>query len=129
MGAEYLLQYLISMWSTDMQCFIVRGKQLTFSTMEDVYFLMGLPFQGMALPTDPQFPGDVHLVDLAWRYCSGLNIMSGSVVRIEAMDDLLHQCITMMIVRIYRSLATQWISGGQLSIMQRVLDGDFFVGG
>jgi hypothetical protein len=52
--------------------------------------------------------------------------MSGSVVRIEAMDELLHQCITTMIVRIYGSLATQWISGGQLRIMQRVLDGDFF---
>jgi hypothetical protein len=31
-----------------------------------------------------------------------------------------------MIVRIYRSLATHRISGGQLRIMERVLDGDFF---
>jgi hypothetical protein len=52
--------------------------------------------------------------------------MSGSVTFIEAMDALLHQCITAMIVRIYGSLATQWISGGQLRIMKRVLDGDFF---
>jgi hypothetical protein len=52
--------------------------------------------------------------------------MSSSVVHIKAMDDLLHKCIVVMIVRIYRSLATQQISGGQLSIMQRVLDGDFF---
>jgi hypothetical protein len=42
------------------------------------------------------------------------------------MDALLHQCITVMIVRIYGSLATQRISGGQLRIMQRVLDGYFF---
>jgi hypothetical protein len=126
---EYLLQYLISMWSTELQCFIVRGEQLTFSAREDVYFLMGLPFWGMALPVDPQLPVDVHLVDMAQRYCSGPNIMSGSVVHIEAMDDLLHQCIATMIVRIYGSLATQWISGGQLSIMQRVLDGDFFAWG
>jgi hypothetical protein len=74
--------------------------------VEDVYFLTGLPFQGMDLPTDPQFPGDVHLVDLAQTYCSRLNIISGSVIRVEAMDVLLHQCIAMMIVRIYRSLAT-----------------------
>jgi hypothetical protein len=85
--------------------------------MEDVYFLTGLPFQGMALLIDPQFPGDVHLVDLAWRYCSGTNIMSVSVVRIDVMDALLHQCIIAMIVRIYRSLATQQITGGQLRIM------------
>jgi hypothetical protein len=62
---EYLLQYLISMWSTDLECFIVRGKQLTFSVVEDVYFLTGLPFRGMALPADPQLLGDVWLIDLA----------------------------------------------------------------
>jgi hypothetical protein len=51
---EFLLQYLIGMWSIDLQCFIVRGQQLTFSATEDVYFLTGLPFYGMALPIDPQ---------------------------------------------------------------------------
>jgi hypothetical protein len=106
-----------------------EGQQLTFSAVEDVYFLTGLPFRGMALPADPQLPGDVWLIDLAWDYCSGLNLMSGSVVCIEVMDALLHQCIVDMIVRIYGSLATQWISGGQLRIMQRVLDGDFFTWG
>jgi hypothetical protein len=49
-----------------------------------------------------------------------------SHVRIEAMDALLHHCIATMIVRIYGSLATQWISGGQLRIMQRVLGGEIF---
>jgi hypothetical protein len=53
------------MWSTNMQCFIVRGQQLTFSTVEDVYFLTGLPFRGMALLADPQLPGDVRLIDVA----------------------------------------------------------------
>jgi hypothetical protein len=52
--------------------------------------------------------------------------MSGSVVYIKAIDNLLHQCITTMIVRIYGSLVTQRINGGYLSITQRVLDGDFF---
>jgi hypothetical protein len=31
-----------------------------------------------------------------------------------------------MLVRMYGSLATQWISGGPLRIMERVLDEDFF---
>jgi hypothetical protein len=61
---DFLLQYLIAMWSTDLQCFIVRGQQLTFSVVEDVYFLMGLPFCGMALPTDPQLSGDERVGDL-----------------------------------------------------------------
>jgi hypothetical protein len=58
--------------------------------MEDVYFLTGFPFRGMVLPVNPQFPGDVHLVDMAHRYCLGPNIMSGWVVCIDAMDGLLH---------------------------------------
>jgi hypothetical protein len=43
--------------------------------------------------------------------------MSGSMVRIGAMDSLVYHCIASMIVRVYGSLATQWISGGQQRIM------------
>jgi hypothetical protein len=53
-----VLQYLIATWSTDLQCFNVRGQQLTFSVVEDVYFFMGLPLHGMALPIDPPLSGD-----------------------------------------------------------------------
>jgi hypothetical protein len=48
-----MLEYLIVMWTTDLQCFIVRGQQLTFSIAKDVYFLMGLLFHGMGLPINP----------------------------------------------------------------------------
>jgi len=90
---------------------------------------MGIPFQGMALPSNPKFPLGVHLADVARRYCLGLKIISFLVFRIETMDDLLHQCITAMIMRIYGSLVMQQINGGHLVIMQRVLDGDFFAWG
>jgi hypothetical protein len=89
----------------------VQRQQLTFSVVEDVYFLMGLPFRGMALPTDPQLPRDVHLINLAQDYCRGVNLISSSVVHIDAMDALLHHCIMAMIVRIYGSSTTQRISG------------------
>jgi hypothetical protein len=62
---EYVLQFFISIWSTKLQCFIVLGKQLTFSVMEDFYFLTGIPFRGRALLVDPQFQEEVHLADLA----------------------------------------------------------------
>jgi hypothetical protein len=107
----------------------VHGEQLTFSNREDFYFLMGLPFWGMSLPVDPKFPRNVHLKDLAHDYYLGPNIMLVSVLCIEAMDSLMHHCIVAIIVRIYGSLATQWISGGQLRIMQRILDGDIFTWG
>jgi hypothetical protein len=63
------------------------------------------------------------------RHCTGSNPMSGSVIRIEAIDDLLTECITAMVVRIYGSLGTQWITGGQLRVVEQVLDGDLFAWG
>jgi hypothetical protein len=47
--------------------------------------------------------------------------MSGTVVSISGIDLLLHHCIAAMIVQVYGSLATQWISGGQLLVMERVV--------
>jgi hypothetical protein len=52
--------------------------------------------------------------------------MLGTVVSIGAMDALAHHCIEAMIVRVYGSLATQHISGGQLCVMERVLASDHF---
>jgi hypothetical protein len=55
---EYLLQFLISIWSPELQCFIVRGEHLAFSAEEDVYFLTRLHFQGTLLPTEPVIVGE-----------------------------------------------------------------------
>jgi hypothetical protein len=66
------------------------------------------------------------LVDLAQTYCSREDFISVLVVRIGAMDALVHRFIATIIVRVYESLATQWISGGQLKIMQRELSGEHF---
>jgi hypothetical protein len=85
---EYLLQFLISMWSPELQCFIVHGEHLAFSTEEDVYFLTGLPFRGTLLPAEPVIVGDGQLATLARAYCSGEDFMSRSMVRIGVMDAL-----------------------------------------
>jgi hypothetical protein len=52
--------------------------------------------------------------------------MSGSMVSIGAMDALVHHCVETMVVRVYGSLVTQRISGGQLRIMERALGGENF---
>jgi hypothetical protein len=52
--------------------------------------------------------------------------MSGSVVSVRAMDALVHHCVVVMIVRVYGTFTTQWISGGQLRIMGRALAGEHF---
>jgi hypothetical protein len=58
---EYLLQFLIWMWSLDLHCFMVRGEQISFTAVEDAYFLTGLPFRGTPLPVEPVLPADVQL--------------------------------------------------------------------
>ena len=33
---EYLLQFLIEMWSPEQHCFLVRGEQFAFTAVEDI---------------------------------------------------------------------------------------------
>jgi hypothetical protein len=120
---EYLLQFLLQMWSPELHCFLVRGEQIPFTAVEDVYFLTGLPFRGTPLPAKPMLPRDTHLVTFARQFCSGENFMSGTVVSISGIDSLTHRCIAAMIVRVYGSLVTQRISGGQLVVLERVMVG------
>jgi hypothetical protein len=75
------------------------------------------------IPTKPVLPRDTALATIGARYCSGLDFMSGTVVSISAIDALAHLCIAAMIVRMYGSLATQQISGGQLLVLERVVVG------
>jgi hypothetical protein len=117
------------MWSLNLHCFIVWGEQIAFTAVEDVYFLTGLPFRGMPLPAEPVLLRDVSLATVGWRYCSRLNFMSGTVVSIQVMDSLAHRCIATMIVRVYGSLAMQWISGGKLMVMERVFISEHFAWG
>jgi len=91
--------------------------------VEDIYFLTGLPFQGTLLPTEPVLPRGTQLQEVTERYCLGENYMSGIVVSINGIDLMLHRCIAAMIVRVYGSLATQRISGGQLLVLERVVVG------
>jgi hypothetical protein len=72
-----------------------------------MYFLIGIPFRGMDLPIDPQLPGEDRVGDLVACHYMGPNLMSSLVIRIEVIDDLLTECITTRVVRIYRSLGTQ----------------------
>jgi hypothetical protein len=118
---EYLLCFLIEMWSPDRHFFLMRGEQIAFTVVEDVYFLIGLPFQGTPLPAVPVLPRDIDLREVAERHCSGEDYMTGSSVRISGIDALLHRCIAAMIVRVYGSRAPHRISGAELLLLERVV--------
>jgi hypothetical protein len=45
---EYLLQFLLQMWSPELHCFLMRGEQIPFTVVEDVYFSDRAPLSGNA---------------------------------------------------------------------------------
>jgi hypothetical protein len=83
----------------------MRGEKIPFTVVEDIYFLMGLPFRGTLLPADPVLPRDTHLRMVVERYFLGEHYMTGTAVSISGIDALLHHCIAAMIVRVYGSRA------------------------
>jgi hypothetical protein len=95
---EYLLQFLIQMWSLELHCFLMRGEHIPFTAVEDVYFLIGLPFRRTPLPTELVLPRDTQLTTIGRRYCLGQKFMSRTVVSIASIDSLSHRCIAAMIV-------------------------------
>jgi hypothetical protein len=120
---EYLLQFLIEMWSPEQHCFLVRGEQVAFTAVEEIYFLTGLPFWGTPLPAVPTLPRDTDLAEVIERYCSGGHYMTGSSMRVSAIDVLLHRCVAAMIVRVYGTRVPHRISGRELLLMERVVVG------
>jgi hypothetical protein len=120
---EYLLHFLIEMWSTQDHCFYVRGERVDFTIMEDVYFLTGLPFRGTPMLTSPTMARGMDLEEYAGQFCPGGDYMTGSAVRINALGVLLHRCVASMVVRIYGSTAPHRISGGELMLVERVVVG------
>jgi hypothetical protein len=120
---EYLLHCLIEMWSPRQHFFFVRGERVEFTAEEDIYFLTGLPFRGTSMLVAPVMPREMDLAGFARRFFSGARYMTGSAVRINALDVLLHRCVASMIVRIYGSTTPHRISGGELSLMERVVVG------
>jgi hypothetical protein len=66
---EYLLQFLLHIWSPELHFFLVRGEKIPFTAVEDVYFLTGHPFLGTPLPEEPMLPRDISLATIGERYC------------------------------------------------------------
>jgi hypothetical protein len=91
--------------------------------VEDIYFLTGLPFRGTPLPAVLVLARETDLAEVAGRFCSGGHYMTGSSVRISAIDVLLHRCVAAMIVRVYGTRAPHRISGSELLLMERVVVG------
>ena len=61
-AGEPLLARIISYWDLEYQVFVVQGHRIEL-TVQDVYFLTGLPPLGMVGNTQPVLPWGRHIME------------------------------------------------------------------
>ena len=60
-AGQPLLARIVSYWDLDHEVFIVQGHQIEF-TVQDIYFLTGLPPLGMVGNTQPVLPRGQNII-------------------------------------------------------------------
>jgi hypothetical protein len=126
---EYLLQFLIRMWSPDLHCFMVRGGEDRLHCGGGCILFDWAPFSGNSPTGGVSVTCGCVIGDIGPEVLFEENYMLGPIVSIRVMDALAHRCVAAMIVRVYGSLTTQQISGGQMSVMGRALASEHFAWG
>ena len=65
---EPLLAWIVSYWDPDHKVFIVQGHRIEL-TVQDLYFLTGLPPLGMVGNTQLVLPRQHNIMEFVERYC------------------------------------------------------------
>ena len=65
---EPLLAHIISYWDPDQEAFVVQGHKIEL-TVQDLYFLTGLPPLGMVGNTQPVLPHGHNIMEYVERHC------------------------------------------------------------
>ena len=64
---EPLLARIVSYWDLDHEVFIVQGHRIEL-TVQDLYFLTGLPPLGMVGNTQPVLPREHNIMEFVEKY-------------------------------------------------------------
>ena len=67
-AGEPLLARIISYWDPDHEAFVVQGHGIEL-TVQDLYFLTGLPQLGMVGNTHPVLPRGRNIMEFVERHC------------------------------------------------------------
>ena len=87
-AGEPLLARIISYWDPDQEIFVVQGHRIEL-TVQDVYFLTGLPPLGIVGDTQPVLSRGRHIMEFVERHCrpglqvKGTRISIGDLERLE----------------------------------------------
>ena len=127
-SAGLLLNRLVSFWEPDSLAFRVQGERVDL-TLADVYFLTGLPCLGRVADTQPRGSADLDIVDMAVRFCGAEARVHRNALRVGDLREPVVRATIACIVRILGSQAPEKVSGGQMQLVERTLEGTYFAWG
>ena len=108
--------------------FLFQGQHIEI-TLEDVYFITGLPILGVV--------GDLVLVlslgetleDLCDRHCYAMAYVHGSYILMCDIEELSTREVGTLLQRILGSMGIHNISGGQLQLVEHAIGGTYYAWG
>ena len=81
------MQTLIGFWDVDEEVFLLQGMRIEI-TLEDVYFITGLPILGVVGDLVPMLSQGETLDELCDRHCYAATYMHGSYILMCDIEEL-----------------------------------------
>lgn len=102
--------------------FEVGRTQLRIS-LEDIYFLMGLPIIGVRVDPRPTLPSDMTMEDLVIHFCAGgvAGLAQKKTIFVSRIKDCLTWVVARLVTRFVGSYAPERIGGGMLLMVDRAI--------
>ena len=123
---EPLLARIISYWDPDQEAFVVQGHRIKL-TVQDLYFLIGLPPLGMVGNMQPVLPRGRDIMEFVERHCRPGVRVKGTRISIGDLERLETRAVAAAVLWVLGSQAFHHITGGQMMIVESVLSGTYYV--
>ena len=120
-----LMQTLIDLWDVAEEVFLFQGQRIEI-TLEDVYFITGLPILGVVGDLEPVLSLGETLEDLCDQHCYATTYVRGSYILMCDIEELSTREVGTLLQCILGSIGSHKISGGQLQLVEHVIGGTYY---
>ena len=127
-SAALLLNRLVSFWEPDIQAFRVQGERVDL-TLTDVYFLKGLPCLGRVADTQPRVSADINMDNMLERFCGAEAQVHRNALLVRDLRKPTVRAMAACVVRVLGSQSPEKVSGGQMQLVESVLDETYYAWG
>ena len=122
------MQNLISFWDVIEEVFLFQGQCIEI-TLEDVYFITGLPILGVVGELAHVLSWGETLEDLCeWHYYATAYVR-GSYILMCDIEELSTREVGTLLQCILGSMGSHKISGGQLQLVEHAISGTYYAWG